>query len=130
MTCMRPSPGAFDFYMTARCHDLHLTNFTCMFLGQYTPAIAAAEKRRTLLPVEIMEVRDRPKLAMMKDAYYSMKMHVLVRFWSMAGHHRRTGARGCQRLRGDHPHASLHAPSCTPHSRAKVRSINQLRANN
>jgi len=75
-----PFARAFDFYMTARCHDLHLMTFTCMFLGQYRPAIAAAEKIRTLLPVEIMEVRDRPKLAMTTEAYYSMKMHVLVRF--------------------------------------------------
>jgi len=54
--------------------------FTCMFLGQYSPAIAAAEKIREILTSDILGVRDRPKLAMTTEGYYSMKMHVLVRF--------------------------------------------------
>ena len=72
--------GSFNFYITARCHDLHLMMFTCMFLGQYSPAIAAAEKVREILTSDILGVRDRPKLAMTTEGYYSMKMHVLVRF--------------------------------------------------
>jgi tetratricopeptide (TPR) repeat protein len=72
--------GSLNFYVTARCHDLHLMMFTCMFLGQYSPAIAAAEKIREILTSDILGVRDRPKLAMTTEGYYSMKMHVLVRF--------------------------------------------------
>jgi tetratricopeptide (TPR) repeat protein len=72
--------GSFNFYITARCHDLHLMMFTCMFLGQYSPAIAAAEKIRDILTPDILRVSDRPKLAMTTEGYYSMKMHVLVRF--------------------------------------------------
>ena len=72
--------GSFNFYITARCHDLHLMMFTCMFLGQYLPAIAAAEKIRGILTSDILGVRDRPKLAMTTEGYYAMKMHVLVRF--------------------------------------------------
>jgi hypothetical protein len=32
------------------------------------------------LPREILVIPDRPKLAYTTEAYYSMKMHVLVRF--------------------------------------------------
>jgi tetratricopeptide (TPR) repeat protein len=72
--------GSLNFYVTARCHDLHLMMFTCMFLGQYAPALAAAEKVQKMLTSDILGVRDRPKLAMTTEGYYSMKMHVLVRF--------------------------------------------------
>jgi tetratricopeptide (TPR) repeat protein len=72
--------GSFNFYITARCHDLHLMIFTCMFLGQYKGALEAANTIRRILPREILAVRDRPKLAYTTEAYYSMKMHVLVRF--------------------------------------------------
>lgn len=72
--------GSFNFYITARCHDLHLMMFACMFLGQYSSAIAAAEKVRKILTIDILGVSDRPKLAMTTEGYYSMKMHVLVRF--------------------------------------------------
>jgi tetratricopeptide (TPR) repeat protein len=75
-----PFGGSFNFYITARCHDLHLMMFTCMFLGQYSPAVAAAEKIRKILSIDILGLRDRPKLAMTTEGFYSMKMHVLVRF--------------------------------------------------
>ena len=72
--------GSFNFYVTARCHDLHLMIFTCMLLGRYKGALEAANTIRRILPREILAVRDRPKLAYTTEAYYSMKMHVLVRF--------------------------------------------------
>lgn len=72
--------GSFNFYITARCHDLHLMVFTCMFLGQYRRALEAANTIRRMLPREILAIRDRPKIAYMTEAYWSMKMHVLVRF--------------------------------------------------
>ena len=72
--------GSFNFYVTARCHDLHLMMFTCMFLGQYGKALEAANTIRRILPREILAIQGRPKLAYMTEAYYSMKMHVLVRF--------------------------------------------------
>jgi len=75
-----PFGGPFDFYITARCHDLHLMMFTCMFLGQYSPAVAAAEKIREILTIDILGLRDRSKLVMTTEGFYSMKMHVLVRF--------------------------------------------------
>ena len=72
--------GSRNFYVTARGHDLHLMMHTCMFLGQYTPALAAAEKIRAIMTEDILTMKDRPKLMMMTEAYYGMKMHVLVRF--------------------------------------------------
>ena len=69
-----------NFYVTARCHDIHLLMFTCMFLGQYQPALAAAEKMQRIITRDVLTVRDRPKLATMTEGYYNMKMHVLVRF--------------------------------------------------
>lgn len=72
--------GAFNFYTTARCHDLHLMMYTCMFLGQFKPAIAAAEQMCATLSKEVLSVNGRPQLAITMEGYYSMKMHVMVRF--------------------------------------------------
>jgi len=72
--------GPFNFYTSARCHDLHLMMYTCMFLGQFQPAIAAAEKMCATLTKEVLSVKGRPQLAITMEGYYSMKMHVLVRF--------------------------------------------------
>lgn len=72
--------GSLNFYITARCHDIHLMMFTCMFLGQYAPAIDAANMMQRILTRDILAVKGRPKLAMTTEGYFSMKMHVLVRF--------------------------------------------------
>jgi len=72
--------GSFNFYVTARGHDLHLMMHTCMFLGQYFPALAAADKIRKIMTEDILTMKDRPKLVATTEAYYAMKMHVLVRF--------------------------------------------------
>jgi tetratricopeptide (TPR) repeat protein len=69
-----------NFYLTARCHDIHLLMFVCMFLGQYGPALEASRKLRSLITREVVALQDRPKLAMTSEGYYSMHMHVLVRF--------------------------------------------------
>ena len=77
---MPPMPGSMNFYVTARCHDIHLLMFACMFLGQYQPALAAADKIQSILTRDILAVQGRPKLAITTEGYYAMKMHVLVRF--------------------------------------------------
>jgi tetratricopeptide (TPR) repeat protein len=71
---------SLNFYLTARCHDIHLLMFVCMFLGQYGPALEASRKMRHLITRDVVAVPDRPKLAMTSEGYYSMHMHVLVRF--------------------------------------------------
>ena len=72
--------GAFNFYTTARAHDLHLMMFSCMFLGQYYPALKAAESICDTLSEALLSIKDRPHMVITMEAYYSMKMHVYVRF--------------------------------------------------
>lgn len=72
--------GAFNFYTTARCHDLHLMMYACMFLGQFQPAMAAADQMCATLSKEVLSVKDRPQMAITVEGYYAMRMHVLVRF--------------------------------------------------
>lgn len=72
--------GPFNFYTTARCHDLHLMMYTCMLSGQFAPALNAAERICEILNPEVLSVKGRPQLASTMEGYYSMKMHVLVRF--------------------------------------------------
>ena len=72
--------GAFNFYTTARAHDLHLMMFACMFLGQYYPAIKAAESICDTISEALLSIQDRPHMVITMEGYYSMKMHVYVRF--------------------------------------------------
>jgi len=72
--------GPYNFYTTARCHDLHLMVYTCMLLGQYEPAMKAADQICATLSKDVLSVPDRPQLAVTMEGYYSMRMHVLVRF--------------------------------------------------
>ncbi|MBZ9796082.1 hypothetical protein [Mesorhizobium sp. ES1-4] len=68
------------YYLLGCCHDLHLMMFTCMFLGQYQPALWAADKVRGLVTREVVSLPDRPKLTQTVEGYHAMKSHVLVRF--------------------------------------------------
>jgi tetratricopeptide (TPR) repeat protein len=72
--------GPFNFYTSARAHDMHLMMYTCMFLGQYKPAIEAADLLCATLSKDVLSVKGRPQLAITMEGHYSMKMHVLVRF--------------------------------------------------
>jgi tetratricopeptide (TPR) repeat protein len=72
--------GSMNFYILARCHDIHLMMFTCMFAGQYRGALAAADKMRSILTRDILTVQNRPKIAMFSEGYHAMRMHVLIRF--------------------------------------------------
>ncbi|MGX7872389.1 hypothetical protein ACVDG5_005600 [Mesorhizobium sp. ORM6] len=68
------------YYLLGCCHDLHLMMFTCMFLGQYKPALWAADKVRSLVTRDVVSLADRPKLAQTVEGYHAMKSHVQVRF--------------------------------------------------
>lgn len=72
--------GPYNFYTTARAHNLHLMMFTCMFLGQYAPALEAAESICQTITKELLSIKNRPHMVTTLEGYYSMKMHVLVRF--------------------------------------------------
>ena len=43
--------GEPTYYLLGCCHDLHLMMFTCMFLGQYKPALWAADKDQLMMDV-------------------------------------------------------------------------------
>jgi tetratricopeptide (TPR) repeat protein len=72
--------GALTPYTTACAHDIHLLMYACMFLGRYADSMAAANKMCALLTRDVLSVQNRPKFAMGLEGYYSMKMHVMVRF--------------------------------------------------
>lgn len=72
--------GPLNFYTTARCHDLHLMMYACMFLGQFRPAMAAADQMCATLTKDVLSAPDHPQMAITLEGYYAMKMHVLVRF--------------------------------------------------
>jgi tetratricopeptide (TPR) repeat protein len=72
--------GPENFYTSSRCHDLHLMMYTCMFLGQFQPAMEAAEEMCATLTPDVLDLPARPYLAMTLEGYYSMQVHVLVRF--------------------------------------------------
>lgn len=72
--------GPHNFYTTSRCHDLHMMMYTCMFLGQFEPAMAAAEEMCANLGPDVLDVTGKPYLVMTMEGYFSMMMHVLVRF--------------------------------------------------
>lgn len=71
--------GPFDYYTAACCHDYHQLMFAAMFLGQFQTAIEAADGMNALLTEQILRT-DIPSLAITLESYYSMRVHVLVRF--------------------------------------------------
>jgi tetratricopeptide (TPR) repeat protein len=50
-----------------------------MFLGQYTPAIAAADELIATIPEAVLRIQS-PPMADFLEGYLTMKQHVLVRF--------------------------------------------------
>jgi tetratricopeptide (TPR) repeat protein len=72
--------GEPTYYLLGCCHDLHLMMFACMFLGQYRPAIWAADKVRGLVTRDVVSIPERPKLTQTVEGYHAMKSHVQVRF--------------------------------------------------
>ena len=71
--------GPFLFYTTAICHDLHMKMHAAMMCGLFKPAIDAANEITRIVTTEVLSV-DKPYRTMTLEGYYSMKMHVLVRF--------------------------------------------------
>src|SRR5260370_639617 len=72
--------GALTPYTTACAHDLLLMMHTCMFMGRYQDSIGAANKLRGMLTKEVLSVKGRPKFSSSLEGYYSMSVHVMVRF--------------------------------------------------
>ena len=71
--------GAGNFYSLYRCHNYHFKIYGAMFLGQFRPALAAAEELIATLPEELLTVSS-PPMADWLEGFVPMKQHVLVRF--------------------------------------------------
>ena len=71
--------GAGNFYSLYRFHDYHFKIYGAMFLGQYGPALAAAEEMVETLPEELLTLSS-PPMADWLEGFVPMKQHVLIRF--------------------------------------------------
>ncbi len=71
--------GRMNFYTAYRVHNYHFAIYGAMFLGQYEPALAAAEELIREIPVELLKLES-PPMADFLESYISMKTHVQIRF--------------------------------------------------
>ena len=71
--------GPVNFYSLYRCHNYHFKIYGAMFLGQFAPALDAAEEMIATLPEEVLR-NESPPMADWLEAFVPMKMHVLIRF--------------------------------------------------
>ncbi|HEY4167530.1 MAG TPA: tetratricopeptide repeat protein [Reyranella sp.] len=71
--------GVGGIYTMYRSHDHHFVIYGAMFLGQYEPAIAAAQELIDTTPEELLRVPS-PPMADFLESYLAVKQHVLVRF--------------------------------------------------
>ena len=71
--------GAMNFYSAYRSHNYHFKAYGAMFLGQYAPAIEAAEEMIGTLPPELLKTGS-PPMADWLEGFVPIKQHVLVRF--------------------------------------------------
>jgi tetratricopeptide (TPR) repeat protein len=69
-------PGVYLIYVI---HNFHFAIYGAMFLGQYRPAIAAAEELIATVPEAVLRIES-PPMADFLEGYLTMKQHVLVRF--------------------------------------------------
>ncbi len=71
--------GALNVYSMYRTHNHHFAIYGAMFLGQFTPAIEAAQELIDTTPEDLLLVPS-PPMADFIEGYLSMKQHVLIRF--------------------------------------------------
>ncbi|MCY4050007.1 MAG: hypothetical protein OXF60_00720 [Gammaproteobacteria bacterium] len=72
--------GPYNFYTTSRSHDLHMMMYSCMMLGQFKPALNATREMCEGLTPCVISDPNRPQMGITMEGYYSMAMHILVRF--------------------------------------------------
>jgi tetratricopeptide (TPR) repeat protein len=75
--------GPINFYTGYRIHNYRFAVYGAMFLGQYEPAVAAADGLIATLPEELLRISS-PPMADILEGGIAIKQHVLVRFgrWS------------------------------------------------
>ena len=93
---LRRAPGAMNFYSVYRVHNYHFVAYGAMFLGQYEPAIAAADELIETMPEAMLRIPSPP----MADFFESYLVDQAARagpLRQMARDHR-PGAAGGPRL--------------------------------
>jgi tetratricopeptide (TPR) repeat protein len=71
--------GPMNFYSGYRVHNYHFAAYGAMFLGQYAPAVAAANELIETMPEEMLRIPS-PPMADFFESYASIRQHVLIRF--------------------------------------------------
>jgi tetratricopeptide (TPR) repeat protein len=71
--------GPLNLYSMYRTHNHHFAIYGAMFLGQFTPALRAAQELIDTTPEELLRLPS-PPMADFIEGYIPMKQHVLVRF--------------------------------------------------
>jgi hypothetical protein len=71
--------GGMDFYTAYRQHDYHFAVYGAMFLGQYAPALAAADEMIATTPEALLRMPS-PPMADYMESYLAMRQHVFIRF--------------------------------------------------
>ena len=71
--------GPMNFYSGYRVHNYHFAAYGAMFLGQYAPAIAAADELIETMPEAMLRIPS-PPMADFFESYVAIRQHVLVRF--------------------------------------------------
>jgi tetratricopeptide (TPR) repeat protein len=71
--------GPMNFYSGYRLHNYHFAAYGAMFLGQFAPALAAADELIATAPEEMLRTPS-PPMADFFESYVSIRQHVLVRF--------------------------------------------------
>ncbi len=71
--------GAINYQALSRIHNLHLKVYAAMFLGQFHPALDAAEEIIETTPEELLRIEN-PAMADWMEGYNAVKAHVYIRF--------------------------------------------------
>lgn len=71
--------GPMNFYSAYRIHNYHFAVYGAMFLGQYEPALAAAQELIDTTPEELLRLPS-PPMADFIESYIAMRQHVFIRF--------------------------------------------------
>jgi tetratricopeptide (TPR) repeat protein len=71
--------GGMNLYTGYRIHNYHFAVYGAMFLGQFGPALSAAEGLAGAMPEEFLRIAS-PPMADYFESYLSVKPHVLIRF--------------------------------------------------
>eukprot|EP00602_Paraphysomonas_sp_CaronLab_P009316 CAMPEP_0185035692 /NCGR_PEP_ID=MMETSP1103-20130426/27546_1 /TAXON_ID=36769 /ORGANISM="Paraphysomonas bandaiensis, Strain Caron Lab Isolate" /LENGTH=477 /DNA_ID=CAMNT_0027572907 /DNA_START=299 /DNA_END=1735 /DNA_ORIENTATION=- len=69
--------GIFNYYTGYRIHNMHFVAYAAMFAGQFEKAMSACRDIQGTLPENLLSD---PVLATYFESFYSLNMHVLVRF--------------------------------------------------